>query len=205
MLGFTMEYSKMRPKNFTIYLAAVAILVLAPSDGFACSCPYVWESLADELNWKIKGADAIFSGEVLSVTEETRYLSVDFSVVDVWKGDVTEKVTVVTGRNGGSCGVDFKSGEKYLVFASNSMWLTEGVNNLTAGLCSRTGPLEEAKIDIDFLGEPKKTFKKSETPAKVIRPRAVGDTVLDVKERFPLSDIEEFFGLQKAQTRFLCH
>jgi hypothetical protein len=58
------------------------------------------------------------------------------------------EVDVATGRGGGDCGYDFKSGKRYLVYAYR---LTQG-NRLATSICSRTKPYEAADEDIKFLG-----------------------------------------------------
>lgn len=77
-------------------------------------------------------------------TPRTFTFSVELGFLGV---DGTE-VEVATGRGGGDCGYDFKSGKRYLVYAYRS---TQG-NRLATSICSRTRTYETADEDIKFLG-----------------------------------------------------
>ena len=74
--------------------------------------------------------------------------TVGFRVSTVWKGDVARNVEVVTQPTGGACGYPFEEGVSYIVYASGSA----AGDDLSAGICSRTGPLAQAGEDLSALG-----------------------------------------------------
>ncbi|MFX3634717.1 MAG: hypothetical protein ACE3L7_23025 [Candidatus Pristimantibacillus sp.] len=73
-------------------------------------------------------------------------VEVSFEVNQVWKGHVTPKLTVYTSQDEASCGVEFKQGNEYLVYA----YASEG--KLKSGLCSGTTLLTNASNDLVILG-----------------------------------------------------
>ena len=151
--------------KFGAYVAPIVVwIMLLGGEAFACSCPdFAENTLANRVNAALKQADAVFTGEVITVSEKPgpypyRHLEVEVSLTSVWKGDLTRTLTISTGRNGAACGVSFEKGETYLVYASNSTWYSsEG--SLTAGLCGRTRRISKATDDLLLLGEPKKVFQ----------------------------------------------
>jgi len=97
-------------------------------------------------------SNAVFAGTVVSIQEEqleSRYWQIvaRFQIQNVFKGLALDQKTVEvrTGHGGGDCGVSFKVGETYLVYAHSS----EGV--LHTSICSRTRPLAEARDDIPLI------------------------------------------------------
>jgi hypothetical protein len=73
-----------------------------------------------------------------------------FEVSEVYRGQVGTSAYVQTGLGGGDCGINFKEGELYLVYA-----LRDG-STLYTGICSRTQPLKFAAEDLEYL----RTIKK---------------------------------------------
>ncbi|MGH7724801.1 MAG: hypothetical protein ACREOU_05170 [Candidatus Eiseniibacteriota bacterium] len=132
-------------------LGALALLALAaPRPVHACSCLWI-----PTLDVERTNSAAIFTGFPINVrSAEPEYpysVWVTFRVGAVWKGTVTPTIEVLTGANEGICGVTFRTGIEYLVFAyghgSGSSFL------LTAGLCGRTAPALE-NPDVIALGPP---------------------------------------------------
>jgi hypothetical protein len=126
----------------------LTISILGNSLAWACSCaPPPPPKLAME------ASSAVFSGKVVSIETEGEFeKAVTLEVGDVWKGVEAKKVTIYTAKDGAACGVDFKEGTKYLVYAT---LLKRGDSKgLSTNLCSRTKPLADAKEDIDALGKP---------------------------------------------------
>lgn len=140
-----------------------ALLLALPQPAAACSCvppPPPAEAL--------EGADAVFSGTVVSVDNSFRdsdygripQRRVAVELDRVWKGceavegeERPRRVELVTGSGGGDCGYDFQEGERYLVYAHEG---SDGT--LTTGICSRTANLENATDDLAALGEPEHVF-----------------------------------------------
>lgn len=141
----------MQRRGGMVYLALVAIIVGAAlhtsaERASACSCapprpPF--EALAR--------ADAVFSGEVVSMKEPRGWLSsstdpitIEFKVSAVWKGDIHETVFIKTAWSSASCGYEFALGEQYLVYAREGR----------TSLCSRTKSIHAAIEDFAALGGP---------------------------------------------------
>lgn len=122
-----------------------------PIPSSACSCAEL-SSVQDEVD----RSDAVFSGEVLEVTEKTNgygYASVLLEVDTVWKGIDQTQVILSTGLGGGDCGIKFHPGFDYLVYASSSSMYDE--NHLETTICDRTDRLSGAAEDLDILGDGK--------------------------------------------------
>jgi hypothetical protein len=113
-------------------------------------------------------ADAIFSGTVVNVSPYTQqfphFMTGKITTIKsnrIWKGANKDTFTVFsTNPNGGACGVDFKVGEKWIVYAYSSvppLSLDYLVDHFTAprmgtSSCSETKPLSNAKENLKALG-----------------------------------------------------
>jgi hypothetical protein len=142
----------------------ICAVVLVPRPLLGCSCghrPY------EEV---FSGANAVFRGKVHSVSH--RYLrhawlalrslvgaspddptvdyglEVTFEVMEAWKGTKTKSATAVTGWGGGDCGVDYREGEEFVVFAFAGK--KEGASELSTGICS-TKRVSNAAGELSFL------------------------------------------------------
>jgi hypothetical protein len=121
--------------------------LMIPDAAQACSClrpPEPWEARAE--------AAAVFTGTVTRVVEEDYRLRVTFRVDNNWKGRASEQVFVSTASSTSACGIPFREGREYIVYAD-----MHG-NDLSTNMCTRTAPLERASEDIEafetsvFLG-----------------------------------------------------
>ena len=74
-------------------------------------------------------------------------VTVSLSVDASWKGVATRRARVQTGSGGGDCGVPFREGSQYLIYAST--WERE----LYTSICSRTAPQALAAEDLAFLAD----------------------------------------------------
>ena len=156
-------------------LAIVAIILFFPIIATACSCGR-GGTLADE----VASSRAVFTGKVLYTNRSLKWkwmralyyfydltkitppeynarrdgVSVTFEVINSWKGQQEDVVTLKTGYGGGDCGIPFESGDEALVFVYqyNTNWEDMGI-------CSRTQPLAGAAADIAALGPPMKKLK----------------------------------------------
>lgn len=134
------------PKTMLTGLIATASCILSYAEpASACECLKPL-SPAKEL----KGATAVFVGEVRGITEGRESLAIEFSLERVWKGSSQKQITVQTPKYGSDCGIEFRTGMKYIVYAY-------GKGVLTVGRCSRTKEVDRAKEDLQALGEGKKT------------------------------------------------
>lgn len=136
-------------------VAFVANLLLAVTFGteeaYACTC--VRLSQEEQL----QRSDAVFSGEVLDARENPSpappglHLGpVTFDVEESWKGVSEEQVVVLGYGGGGDCGIDFREGGRYLVYATYGGQGEDAA--LTTGICEGTKPLEAAGDDLEALG-----------------------------------------------------
>ena len=74
----------------------------------------------------------------------------EFRVERVWKGSIQREAMVQTSRYGSDCGIAFRNGVTYIVYAF-------GKDVLTAGRCGRTKEVDRAREDLEALGEGRKT------------------------------------------------
>ena len=137
-------------------LVAVMFLVVADAAN-ACSC-------AGRMTPEDEFADAkiVFVGRVESVRDRLgtfkRYpvddkhyctdagMEATFGVMKAWKGVVSRRVVILTGRGSGDCGFQFETGVDYVVYA----W-PGGKSGCQTSICSRTRKLEHASDDLEFL------------------------------------------------------
>ncbi len=144
----------LRRANRHALATAVGLLIAGPTFVEACSCGEVPPAAA------FATADAVFlariDGATAWIDPGSRLLpgrSVPcyrLRVLAAWKGVTSDHVLVVTGRGGGDCGVEFGSGEVFLVYATRS---GRG-DTLSANICSRTRAAEYAGEDWLALGPP---------------------------------------------------
>lgn len=118
----------------------MALWTFSPVPASACSC--MTQSIEDAR----ASATAIFEGRVVSITPEPGTLVVTFAVTQAWGGVEHEQLVLRTAESSVSCGYEFAVGRTYLVYAGGEH------GALTASLCSRTAPIENAAEDRAALG-----------------------------------------------------
>lgn len=104
-------------------------------------------------------ASAVFVGTVVAVRENERPQKPDrnndvywppmaykFSVEQSYLGVAGTEVEVFTGYSGGDCGYEFKTGQRYLVYALRNQ------DKLITSICTRTRSFSNATEDLAFLG-----------------------------------------------------
>ena len=119
----------------------------------AFACPERQPAPNEEIDIKeeFKTADVVFVGEVVSVTpKNSLFQEVEFDVEKSWKGVSENKTTVSTDYGDGSCAIDFKKGEKYVVYAKRQEWNNEEFM-YTNKRDDRTVLLANAKTDVLVL------------------------------------------------------
>ena len=148
-----MMSTNLQPSNLLIR-GALLVLVLAitavglhfaASPAAACSCAGLTPAQAFER------ADSVFVGEVTSFRVKSGLFgqssidptTVDFTVMEVWKGPQQRTLTIRTVRSEVSCGYEFVEGLQYLVYARDGQ----------TGLCDRTGLTIQAAEDLASLGD----------------------------------------------------
>lgn len=141
--------------KFVVLLAvAVATAVFGASEpASACSCAMATDEQA------LASADAAFTGTLVEVITPPGdpYSSSDperfvFEVDDVVKGTVFARQSIVTARDGASCGLEISGPGPYVVFASEDDSLVGGAvdGELYSGLCSGTRSLRHGGLPAGF-------------------------------------------------------
>lgn len=101
--------------NFLVLASLLSLSFSAPTV-HACSCV-----IPGTTTEEMEKADAVFSGNVVGISESLNYgYDVYIDVEQSWKGVDEVQVKVHTGTGGGDCGYSFNTGTEYLVFASAS-------------------------------------------------------------------------------------
>ena len=77
--------------------------------------------------------------------------SVLFEVTNIWKGVEQSQIIITTGTSDGDCGINFKEGQEYLVYANESTMY--GAKSLVSVICDRTNELSSLQGDLTILGE----------------------------------------------------
>jgi hypothetical protein len=140
----------------------------------ACECLNASPNAFTEL----QGRDAVFVGKVVEVREvEIPYkneanrftveLEVNFLVEKYFKGALGSTVTVRTNTGCCSCGSEFESGKKYLVYANGDKRM------LSTNSCTRTKLLKYAQKDLQEIERGRKEQKSMHTKPPSLVSRSV--------------------------------
>jgi len=126
-----------------VVLSSSVIVENKPAYGCSCMMP---ESATVESD----RATAVFAGEVTEKTlmGEQHYgdYHIDFAVSEIWKGDISNTISLTTANNSAACGFNFEAGETYLVYTYGD------TTDMQVASCGRTSLLENAAEDIAELG-----------------------------------------------------
>jgi hypothetical protein len=112
-------------------LAALVLLSLAfAADAYACSC------LRVNLERDLPRADAAMIGTVLERRTSERSRVYLLRLEQVYKGELENRVEVVTARGGAACGLELAVGQRVglLLERDGELW--------RSGLCSQVDPAE---------------------------------------------------------------
>jgi hypothetical protein len=124
-----------------IHIAALIISGLFPGfaslRAMACDC-----ARPGSPREELQRVDAVFSGEVSSVTRE----KIEFKVEKIWKGPRAKRISIEYEQS--DCTYVFAVGKKYLVYAS-------GKGVFSTSICTRTKELDKASDDLKEIGEGK--------------------------------------------------
>ena len=135
-------------------MVGLAWWLLAAGPVAACSCGPLTDDEA------LAQADVVFVGTLqeIRVPDNVITWSSDdpvrfvFAVTAAYKGEPFEQQSVVTARDGGSCGLEISVGQTAVVFAlSGGPGLQDG--EVSSNLCSGTRSLDGAPIP-DSFGDP---------------------------------------------------
>ncbi|WP_162805722.1 hypothetical protein [Sporosarcina sp. PTS2304] len=129
-------------------LIILAVMNVKPILTAACSC-----MAPPTADLALSEATAVFSGEVEEVKKNTKDngKTVIFTVQETWKGIDSQTISVFTGNDSASCGINFEVGKEYLVYAHTMD--SNGKNILATTLCDRTAELANATDDLALIGE----------------------------------------------------
>lgn len=130
-----MESWGLKMRYFIIVLALIAVIPMNPQDVSACFCG---SPGATEVIMKAKG---IFSAKVIEITAG----QVILEIADVWKGNVSGRLLL---NDRSSCGVGFKLGKMYLIYARTHRDMLSGQERWTSNACDGSKLLTEAKRDL---------------------------------------------------------
>ena len=152
----------MNMKIIILILSFFGLLLLAQIDVYACKCASMPQTLEREIKGRLKTSKAVFSGEVLKISQTSQRgnvtgldVTVNMRLKQVWKGQLAKEVIINTPDNSAACGYSFEAGKSYLVFAHSSNDKT-----LATGLCSGNRPLETAGEELKILGKGRKPKKR---------------------------------------------
>jgi hypothetical protein len=132
---------------FAILLAATVVGTAHPAA--ACSCATLSTSESFD------NADVVFTGDLIEVRTPSgdTFSSADperfvFDVDQVYKGETMARQSVVTPREGGSCGLELVGRGPFLVFASTepTFDLSGEAGELYSHLCTGSRSLAEAGV-----------------------------------------------------------
>jgi hypothetical protein len=135
-------------------IVGVAVLVgISWTEARACTCdlPLLNLTLKQQVKKAQKQSQAVFVGKVMQINPQGYGVSMKFRVENVWKGRLSQEVTIFTGQGDGDCGYRFEVGESYLVYAS-------GHERLSTNICQRTAP-RSVDGDMKLLGKGKLPLK----------------------------------------------
>lgn len=146
--------------RISAYLFTILVLfILTSTDVFACSCvePTYGESLSVQVKRAKMESDAVFTGKILAITENTEesYTTVKLKVIDSWKGNLSKEITILTGLHDGNCRYSFAVGKTYLIYGYHGSMYSSG-KSLETNICTRTTLISEAKAEMKILGKRKK-------------------------------------------------
>jgi len=112
-------------------LALLTLLSLAvAADAYACSCRPV------DLQRDLPVADGAIIGQVLERSVSGGTATYLFRVEQVYKGEIENRVEVVTPSGGAACGLELAVGDRV------GLLLTRDGNEWRSGLCSQVDPAD---------------------------------------------------------------
>jgi hypothetical protein len=138
-----------------ILFAAILFFPISTIGAYDCTCARVRPPCE-----QYGSASAVFIGVVIGdsfVDDQASYgqdgeyqfqkRSVSFAVEETFLGPQRTSAEVITGMEGGDCGVGFKRGERYLVYT----YTNHRDNKLYTNVCMRTRALSQASEDLQYL------------------------------------------------------
>jgi hypothetical protein len=143
-------------RSTIIGIVAASLLLLAVNTALACSCvlPDRNKSARQLVAEAKKTSVAVFVGKVVDIRysdekmdDQPLRMFAKFEVAGQWKGSVPQIVEVATANICCICGVSFRKGETYIVYANGT------AAELSANSCSRTSVITGKSRDEKYLGK----------------------------------------------------
>ncbi len=132
------------------------IIFLMSSNAFSCSCHREEDNIAPEYHVirAFQTAKFVFKGKaqvVLNVKKIPTDIgkgtqSVNFKVLDSWKGDVGTEFNTETNVECCVCGFSVEQGKEYLIYISKS---GSKINRISK--CGHSGKIDQKKMELDVL------------------------------------------------------
>jgi hypothetical protein len=120
-------------------------ILLIPLPIYACSC-----AESPSVQGELERSGVVFRGKVMEINDVNNSKKVLFNVKEIWKGLEVSQTIIETGMGGGDCGFEFKTGQEYLVYASDTK---EYGDYYSTGICDRTSAIQSAGEDLELLGQ----------------------------------------------------
>src|SRR3954447_22557795 len=177
----TTRTDRWRVPGFLVMAATIVFLI--PATASACTCALELSPCAAATG------SVIFVGTPISVAEirsanGTALLRFHFDVEDPIQNIDRKGADVTTLPTDAQCGFPFKTGVKYLVYASGNS------GAYSTSLCSRTGPFDARQDDIDILRD------------KAVLPRLFGSIDRSqLRLNGQLADFAEMGGISNVPVR----
>lgn len=131
-----------------VLVAAIALPVATPGTAHACSC--VYEQNGPQILEQVARAASVFAGTATEQRIDGNTGFYEFTVREVFAGDVGVKTVVSSSTQSAACGRGFDIGSEYLVFTNT--YQTHGaqwaVNSCSATTESTNGRTRDAAIAI---------------------------------------------------------
>jgi hypothetical protein len=115
-------------KAFGLVCALLVVSLALAADAFACSC------LQPDLVRDLPRADGAFVGTVLERKVERQNTVYLFRVEQVYKGDIENRIEVVSAANSAACGLELQVDERI------GLLLTRVGGQWRSSLCSQVDP-----------------------------------------------------------------
>ena len=138
-------------KDLWVVILFTLGLSTSPELSWACSC-----EVPPTPTIGLSRADVVFAGTVVGIEERKMksgeaVIAIEFSVSQIWKGIVDDKITVFTGLDEAQCGYTFSVGQDYLVYGDTENYVSYELGFPVATICDRTKPLKGAENEVEEL------------------------------------------------------
>ncbi|WP_433604858.1 hypothetical protein [Prescottella agglutinans] len=120
---------------------AGALPLAAPTQAHACTCAY--DPDGPRIIDLVSTAASVFTGTAVSEHVEGQTAFYEFTVREVFKGDMSTATSVSSSVQGAACGRTFEVGTEYIVFASaheakGAQWSVNSCSATTESSNART-------------------------------------------------------------------